>query len=338
MKLRSGKQKKFLENIIKNNHLLENEREKSQVPVQPLQQTILPKPKLNNQSQFDTLYSDLAQPGAYTQKIKIYLRNNVTHSLHRSKRKKFPRRRIISHFPGQIIQSDLIDMQKYSTKNNGFNFILVVIDCFSKFLWCVPMKNKSAKETSLGLRSIFSKMKYPVQTIIFDQGLEYVNIMVNNLLKERGIHSYHIMTKNKASSAERVNRTLKQAIWKLFTEHKNEKWVSYLDDIVNNYNNTYHSMIKMAPVHVNWYNRKKVFKILFPKKQVIINCKLKIGDKVRISLNKNIFEKSYTRNWSRDIFEITRVFQKYGVCWFRLRDEKGFIYPQSKYFYELNQV
>ena len=262
----------------------------------------------------------------------------MTHSLHRPKRIKFPRRRIITHFPGQIIQSNLIDMQKYSTKNSGFNFILVVIDCFSKFLWCVPIKNKNAKKTSLGLRTIFSQMKYPVQTIIFDQGLEYVNIMVNNLLKERGIHSYPIMTKNKASSAERVNQTLKQAIWKLFTEHKNEKWVSYLDDLVNNYNHTYHSMIKMAPVHVTWHNRKKVFKILFPKKHVIINCKLKIGDKVRISLNKNIFEKSYTKNWSQDIFKITRVFQKYGVCWFRLKDDKGFIYPKSKYFYELNQV
>ena len=46
----------------------------------------------------------------------------------------------MTHYPGQIVQSDLIDMQKFSTKNSGYNYILVVIDCFSKFLWCVPLR------------------------------------------------------------------------------------------------------------------------------------------------------------------------------------------------------
>ena len=293
---------------------------------------------MDNQQKFNTLYSDLSQPGAYTQKIKLYLRKNETHSLHRPKRKKFPRRRIITYYPGQIIQSDLIDMQKYSTHNNGFNYILVVIDCFSKFLWCIALKNKTALETSTGLRTLFSKMKYPVQTLIFDQGLEYVNLLVSNLLKERGIHSYHILTRNKASSAERVNQTIKKAIWKVFTNNKNTKWVGYLDDIVWNYNNTYHRVIKMAPTQVTWENKNKVFKIMFPNTSVRINCRLKIGDNVRIALNKNIFEKGFTQNWSRDIFTIIRVFQKNGLCWYRLKDKEGYIYSKTKYFYEVNQV
>ena len=336
MRLRSGKQNEA--EITPKSSLLQNEVN-GKIPSQVLKQPIIqPKLNLNNQDKFDSLYSDLAQPGAFTQKIKLYLRKNQTHSLHRPKRQKFPRRRIITHFPGQIIQSDLIDMQKYSNKNNGFNYILVVIDCFSKFLWCYALKNKSGLQTSFGLRTIFSKMKYPVQTIIFDQGLEYVNSSVNDLLKERGIHPYHIMTKNKASSAERVNRTIKQTIFKMFTQHNNLKWTVYLDDLVDNYNNTYHSTIKMTPAQVTWRNRKKVFKILFPKESVRINCKLKIGDRVRISLNKNIFEKGFTKNWSLDIFTIAKVFQKYGVCWYRLKDDKDIIYSKTKYFYELNQV
>ena len=90
---------------------------------------------VNKQNDFDRLYKDLTQPGAFTEKIKRYLRQNVPHSLHKPKRKIFPRRRIITHYPGQIIQSDLIDMQRLTTKNSGFKFILVVIDCFSKKLW-----------------------------------------------------------------------------------------------------------------------------------------------------------------------------------------------------------
>ena len=128
---------------------------------------------------FDSFYYSLKQPGAYSRKLLRYLRKNENYSLHRPKRKRFPRRRIITHFPGHIVQSDLIDMQKFATKNSNFKFILVVIDCFSKKLWTRPMKSKSGEETSKALRSILESMKYPVQSMIFDEGLEYVNKYVS---------------------------------------------------------------------------------------------------------------------------------------------------------------
>ena len=70
-----------------------------------------------------------------------------------------------------------------------------------------------------------------------------------------------------------------------------------LDDIVNEYNNTYHRTIKMKPVDVkdNTY-------IDFKKE---VNDKdLKVGDYVRISKYKNIFARGYTPNWSEDVFVI----------------------------------
>ena len=75
--------------------------------------------KLDGQAYFDQLYSDLTQPGAYTNKLLKYLRRNSTYSLFRRKRRKFPRRKIITRFPGNIVQSDLIDMQKFSGSNSG---------------------------------------------------------------------------------------------------------------------------------------------------------------------------------------------------------------------------
>ena len=280
----------------------------------------------------------MAQPGAFTNKIRLYLRKNQTHSLHKTKRKNFPRRRIITHFPGQILKTDLIYMQKYPQQNSGFNYILVVIDCFSKFLWCLPIKKKTATLTADGLKTIFSKMKFPIQTLIFDEGLEFVNSSVRNLLKERGIHSYHIFSNTKAGAAERVNKTIKQIIWKLFTKNNNSRWVNKIDDIVLNYNTTFHTTIKMSPSQVTWENRKKVFKNTFPDKKFINNCRLKRGDQVRVALKKNLFEKGFTQNWSKEVFSIIRTFKKFGVCWYRLIDGDGIIYPKQKYFYELNQV
>ena len=77
---------------------------------------------------------------------------------------------------------------------------------------------------------------------------------------------------------------------------------------------------------------------MFPKIGVRIKCRLEKGDKVRVALFKDIFEKGYTQNWSEDIFTIENVFQSNGVCWYRLIDNKGDIYHKTKYFYELNKV
>ena len=294
--------------------------------------------KPNKQEQFDNIYKNLEIPGAFTDKIKIYLRKNQTHSLHKTKRINFPRRQIVTNFPGQILQSDLIDMQKFSNTNGGYKFILVVIDCFSKFLWCQALKNKTGKETADKLKTIFANMKYPVQSLIFDQGLEYVNQYVKSLLDERGIHWYHIMSKHKASSAERVNKTVKQIIWKNFTEFNNKKWAVKLDEIVDNYNSTYHSTIKMPPKNVTWKNRKSIFKKMFPHIKDRINCRLKKNDQVRVALYKGIFEKGFTQNWSKDIFRIEKQFQRNKVCWYRLKDSNRHIYPKGKYFYQLQKI
>ena len=80
------------------------------------------------------------------------------------------------------------------------------------------------------------------------------------------------------------------------------------------------------------------FKASFPKINSVIKCRLREGDQVRIALNKDIFEKGFTVNWSDDIFTIVASFQKNGVCWYRLKDAKGEIYPKVKYFYQLNKV
>ena len=75
-------------------------------------------------------------------------------------------------------------------------------------------------------------------------------------------------------------------------------YIDELDDIVNEYNNTYHRTIKMEPIDV-----KNNTYINFGK--VIDNDpKFKVGDHVRISKYKNTFAKGYTPNWSEEIFVI----------------------------------
>ena len=81
-----------------------------------------------------------------------------------------------------------------------------------------------------------------------------------------------------------------------------DKYISKLDDIVNEYNNTYHRTIKMKPVDVKdntYINSMELHSIKDPK--------FKVGDHVRISKYKSIFAKGYTPNWSEEVFIIKKV-------------------------------
>ena len=75
-----------------------------------------------------------------------------------------------------------------------------------------------------------------------------------------------------------------------------------LDDIVKNYNNTYHSTIKMKPINVKDDNFTA-----YTEESNKKSPKFKIGGHVRISKYKNIFAKEYTPNWSEEIFVVNNV-------------------------------
>ncbi|KAF0707062.1 Integrase catalytic domain-containing protein, partial [Aphis craccivora] len=47
----------------------------------------------------------------------------------------FPRRNVVTRFKDNLWQADLIDMQPHSRQNNGFKFILIIIDTFTKYVW-----------------------------------------------------------------------------------------------------------------------------------------------------------------------------------------------------------
>ena len=79
-------------------------------------------------------------------------------------------------------------------------------------------------------------------------------------------------------------------------------YINKLDDIVNEYNNTYHRTIKMKPDDV-----KDNAYIDFSKKVNDKDPKFKVGNHVRISKYKNIFAKGYTPNWSEGVFTIKNV-------------------------------
>ena len=79
-------------------------------------------------------------------------------------------------------------------------------------------------------------------------------------------------------------------------------YIDKLDDIAKEYNNKYHSWIKIKPVDVKDSTYIDVKKETNDK-----NPKYEVGDHVRVSKYKNIFAKGYMPNWSEEIFVIKKI-------------------------------
>ena len=99
---------------------------------------------------------------------------------------------------------DLIELRNISGSNYGYNYILLVIDCFSKKIWLRKLKTKTGKETSEAIKSVIMDINLPQQTVIFDESLEFDNKHVSMLFLQYNIHCYSIKTSKKAGAAERA--------------------------------------------------------------------------------------------------------------------------------------
>ena len=90
-------------------------------------------------------------------------------------------------------------------------------------------------------------------------------------------------------------------------------YIDKLDDIVNEYNNTYHRTIKMKPVDVKDNTYIDSMELHSGKEVNNKDPEFKIGDHVRISKYRNIFAKGYMPNWSEEVFIISKI--KNTVSW-----------------------
>ena len=142
-----------------------------------------------------------------------------------------------------------------------------------------------------------------------DKGSEFYNASFKKWLQDNDIVMYSTHNEGKSVVVERFIRTLKSKIYKYMISVSKNVYIDKLDDIVDEYNNTYHTTIKMKPADVKdntYINADKEINNKDPK--------FKLGDRVRISKYKNIFTKGYDMpNWSEEVFVIKKV--KNTVPW-----------------------
>jgi len=141
-------------------------------------------------------------------------KEQVVNELHKPARKNFKRRRITIKGLDDLWQADLAEMGNYAKDNKNFKYLLVVIDCFSKFLWAKPLKNKTGPEVTNAMIAIFNESKRSCINLNTDQGTEFYNVHFKKLMQKHNINHYSTFTVKKAAIVERVIRTLKERLYK----------------------------------------------------------------------------------------------------------------------------
>ena len=221
--------------------------------------------------------------------------------LHKPIIRKFNKRKVYWQFKDNILGVDLAEMQSLSIKNKGIKYLLCAIDLYSKYAFVIPLKDKKGIRIVNAFNKIIKQSNRKPNKIWVDQGGEFYHNVFEKWLSANDINMYSTYNEGKSVVAERFIRTLKNKLYKHMTATGKNVYYNVLDDVVNKYNNTKHSTIKMKPIDVK--NNKRMYIDEHNEK----DSKFKVGDGVRISRYKNIFAKGYAPNWSSEIFIVYKI-------------------------------
>ena len=142
-------------------------------------------------------------------------------------------------------------MSELSKPNDGFKFIMVVINILSKYAWVEPLKSKHGIAIKNALQHIFSEAIRRPKVIQTDEGAEFFKVLVKTYLVNNSIKLFARYSERKALIVERLNRTISGIMFRYFTKKITRKYIDILQDIASKYNASYHRSIKMAPKDVN---------------------------------------------------------------------------------------
>lgn len=298
-------------------------------------------------TEVDKLFRYVQQEGKYDiskYKVRKWLQRQQPYSLQRLVRRYYRRNKVVVAGIDDQWDADLMDMTKFKKENDGAQFVLLVIDIISKYVWMRPLKDKKGPTTARAFEDILREGRQPTK-IRTDKGQEFGSKAFNNVLTDRNIqHLYSQNTKLKAIFAERSIKTIKTRMYRYMTFKQSQRYIDRLQKFARSYNKTYHRTIDAKPELVNPNNEEEVRVSTFlsreeiPRKQTKRPYKFKVGDKVRISKIASVLDREYDEKWSGEIFIVRRRFLRNGIPVYTLGDYNAEAITGTFYQPELQKV
>ena len=292
------------------------------------------------------LYDAVLKAGKYNisrNHVKTWLKSQDAYTLHKPARRHFNRKSIFVANIDELWEMDLIVMEDFAKFNDGYKYILVTIDVLSKYVYTEPLKRKSADFVIGALKKIFKLDKRKPIFLRSDEAREFVGKKLQSFLKVEGIRYYTTINETKACVVERVIKTIKSRMFRYFTHKQTNRYIDILQEQTKSYNSTVHKSIKMSPDSVTYNNQHLAWEnnyvsILVKKDEnKKLKYKFKVGDYVRVSFLKRVFDKSYQQQWSDQFFQIREQLPT-NPRTYRLSDYNGEKLGGAAYEEELQHV
>ena len=292
--------------------------------------------------------------------VEEFLKSQAGHTYHGVVPRTFVRRPIKIARVGLTLGTDIADMNQYIwSHNNGYRYILILIDCFSRKVSLTPLKNKTCSNVARVLENYLENCKHDYVYIFSDEGSEYLGTQAKRVYDRFNIVRYSVKSRKfKCSIAERFIRTMKEKLYKYFSQNNTFKFIDVLDKFERRYNdtphrglcfktpNTVHEMTDLNEVKkhereqlIQKFRNYGSISLRESKKSVSRESGLKVGTFVRLLLNdaERIFAKSHENFFTQEIFIIRKIDTRPPVSYW-LKDFKGRNIDGVVYRRELSSV
>ena len=172
------------------------------------------------------------------------------YNLHKLVRKRFPRRFYNVRNRDDVWEIDLADLKTIKTYNDGFSYLLVVIDVLSKYAWVEAIVDKSGDTVADAFERVLKRSGRRVPVMVqSDAGKEFVSRKLQAVLKKNGIDFKPVRSPDvKAAVAKRYMHTIKERLWRYFTHKNTRRYVDILQKMVESYNKSVTTQRKWLPL------------------------------------------------------------------------------------------
>jgi Integrase core domain len=226
--------------------------------------------------------------------VKDFLNKNAIHQVFQKPKQPKTEPKIhgkIGHY-----HADFTFLTRYQKYNSNYHILLNVINVNTKFAYSVALKDKIMVAVLNALESIRQKAineGRPLRVLQTDNGIEFQNHQITKWLQEKGIAAQYCDKEDKKclGVAERFNRTIKLLIEKYITNLDTNRWIDNLDDFVQNYNSSYHSMIKKIPEQLEIFDEAELIRKSIAHNNQVESDSIKRCDFVRLLNKRGAFEK-----------------------------------------------
>ena len=218
------------------------------------------------------MYDFIKKDGKYKishSQLKKWLQKQNSYSINKTAKRNFQRSHVIVSGIDDQFDADLASFISYANDNDGYKYLLVVIDIFSRYAWVEPIKDKTANEIVQAFNKNISEGRIP-HRLWTDGATDFTSTKFQDYGKSKKIIHFTTHGVKQANYFERFIKTIKSKIYRYIIQQNTPRYIDILPKLVKSYNISWHSGIRFIPSQITKKNEKELWwQMYWPKDKYI---------------------------------------------------------------------